>query len=158
MLFSHTTTLPLVYASTSGNVEAVAEEVQRILATLEVKVELHRAEQTTGEIFSTSSHFILATSTWEHGALNPFFGSLYEEMNTLDFSGKSVACIGLGDRRYEPVLFCEGIEIVRRRWLEKGGTELIEPLKIQGEPYGVMQSVVEPWTRKLATVLIPTNT
>lgn len=153
MLFTSSKVLPIIYASTSGNVERVVEEVAAVLSREGVVTELHRAEQTGPDIFQTNSRFILATSTWAHGELNPFFVKLYENMKSLDFHDTSAAFIGLGDRRYEPVLFCEGMEILRRCWVERGGQVLGDPLKIQGEPYGVLKTVVEPWTLKLAGLL-----
>jgi flavodoxin len=75
---------------------------------------------------------------------------LAEEMKSVQFSGKWAAFIGLGDRRYEPVMFCEGMEKLRRLWLKNQGQELQEPLKINGEPYGLLDSTVMPWSAKLA--------
>lgn len=146
---SQTPEIIFIYASTSGNVEAVVDRVAEVLTKEGWSVVKHRAEETAIEIITTNQVFVLATSTWEHGVLNPFFAKLYKEMQKTQFEGKTAAFIGLGDRRYEPVLFCEGMETVRRTWLANKGTELQEPLKINGEPYGLLDSVVTPWALKL---------
>lgn len=139
----------LIYASASGNVEIVAEQIASYLQTKKVQLTVSRAEQTSIEEILKNNKFVFATSTWEHGKLNPFFSKLYEEMKVSNFKGKYAAFVGLGDTRYEPVLFCEGIQIVRDLWLDHGGEEIGSMLKIQGEPYSKLQSVVDPWSDML---------
>lgn len=143
----------LIYASTSGNVETVVEWTAEKLTQTGISTQLFRAEQCTPDIFSQADYFVLATSTWEHGYLNPFFVPLHKSMKDLDFSEKKAAFIGLGDQRYEPVYFCQGMETVRETWLKKGGTELLERLKIQGEPYAQLETVVGPWVNSLSSIL-----
>jgi len=134
-----------VYASTSGNVEAVVEYVAAQWERQGWSVKLHRAEQTSIELLQANDTFLLATSTWEHGALNPFFTKLHQAMKDLDFSQKKAAFVGLGDRRYEPLLFCEGMEIVKRSWEKNHGQLWGTSLKINGEPYRQLELVVKPW-------------
>ena len=66
------------------------------------------------------------------------------------FQNKQAAFVGLGDRRYEPVFFCKGVNDIRDLWLEKGGEETGTTLKIQGEPYEQLATVVSPWANLLA--------
>lgn len=146
---SHAADLTFIFASTSGNVETVVDRVAEVLTREGWTTSKHRAEETPLEVITQNHHFVFATSTWEHGVLNPFFAKLYKEMQKADFSGKQAGFIGLGDRRYEPVLFCEGMETVRRTWLANKGAELQEALKINGEPYALLDSVVTPWALKL---------
>lgn len=143
----------IIYASTSGNVEAVCEKVAEILTGLNHQVILSRSEKTTMDAILHSEFLIMATSTWEHGELNPFYKNLYDQMADNDLSGKRSAFIGLGDKRYEPVLFCEAIEILKRRFIEKGGVEIGKTLKINGEPYKLLDTEVVEWCNNL-TILI----
>ena len=141
--------LVAVYASTSGNVETVVEKIAEILGAKGIEVELHRAEKTDVSLFNQNTHFLLATSTWEHGVLNPFFQKLHKEMAKSDFSGKKAAFVGLGDTRYEPVRFCEGMDTIRATWLKQGGAEIGNPIKINGEPYHQLDSIVAAWAENL---------
>ena len=145
--------IDIVYASTSGNVEAVCEKIAEVLKDAHFEVNLSRSEKTDIKILLKSEFLILATSTWEHGELNPFFKPLYDQMKESDFSNKKAAFVGLGDRRYEPVLFAEGMEIVRKCFLERGGVEGCEPLKIDGEPYKLLDSEVQQWAESLVAKL-----
>src|SRR3989344_390533 len=140
----------LVYASTSGNVEVVMETVAKVLRQNSFEIMLSRAEKTPIETVKKNKYFVFGTSTWEHGQLNPFFQKLYEAMQTKNFQNKEAAFVGCGDRRYEPVLFCEGINKVHGLWLKKDGKVVGTILKIQGEPYEDLDSLVVPWASELA--------
>lgn len=140
----------LIYASASGNVEIVAETIADIFERKHFKILLNRAEKTSIKTIEDNNHFVFATSTWDHGMLNPFFQNLYEKMKDRNFKNKQAAFVGLGDRRYEPVLFCGGQEKIRQLWLKNGGTEIGTNLKIQGEPYNQLESKVIPWASQLA--------
>ena len=142
--------IDLVYASTSGNVEIVMETVARVLQQNGFEIVLNRAEKTPIETIKKNKYFVFGTSTWDHGQLNPFFQKLYEDMHTVNFQNKEAAFVGLGDRRYEPVLFCEGINKIHGLWSEKGGKKIGTVLKIQGEPYENLDSKVVPWASELA--------
>jgi flavodoxin I len=146
-------TINIIYASTSGNVEAVCEKISQLLNKQGFSTSLNRAEQTEASLLTDSDLIIFATSTWEHGELNPFFRNIFEEMKHMDFSGKSAAFIGLGDTRYEPVYFCEGMEILKSRFLERGGGEIGESLRIDGEPYSLLDSDVSEWTFELIKLI-----
>lgn len=146
-------TIPIIYASTSGNVESVCEAVADLLNTAGITTSLHRAEATSYEIIETNSTFILATSTWEHGELNPFFNKLYTELLDHDLKGKRAAFIGLGDIRYESVLFCKGIDIIREAFLRSGGTEINTTLRLNGEPYQYLNTAVLNWATRLIELL-----
>ncbi len=137
--------IQIVYASTSGNVELVCEEISKILSSNSVENQLHRSEVAPIDLITENNMFILATSTWEHGEINPFFARLYNEMKGLDLTGKIAAFVGLGDIRYEPVQFCEGMNILRRSFIEKGGTELFHALRINGDPHDQIENHVKPW-------------
>lgn len=141
--------IPIIYASTSGHVEAVCERVAQIWNQAGQSTELLRAEQTSIEVIAQSSLLVLASSTWEHGELNPFFFRLYKEMNTIDCSGKFATFIGCGDPRYEPVLINNAAKLLRARWLERGGSELASTLFIQGEPYPFLDTTVTDWANKV---------
>lgn len=143
--------IQLVYASTSGNVEAVVENIADILNGHGFETVQTRSETTDIAPVKKHKRFVFATSTWEHGKLNPFFEKLLSQMQTENFQGKQAAFVGLGDRRYEPLLFCEGMEIIRKLWLKNGGEEVCTPLKIEGEPYEQLKTNVVPWANVLAS-------
>ncbi len=145
-------TIHCLYASTSGNVESVVERVATGLRGSGWEVALHRTEQTKPDLIRDNSHFILATSTWARGSLNPFFIPLIDEMKKLDLTGKVTGLIGLGDIRYENVFFNTGIDQLREVWEQQHGTVLFRPLKLNGDPYGQM-NLVDTWTQQFLPYL-----
>lgn len=145
-------TVTIIYASTSGNVELVAEEVAQLLKQRGYKETLHRAEITPIAEIAANKLFVFATSTWEHGRINPFFDKLLSAIGELDsgaLSDKQAAFIGLGDKRYEPVLFCQGIETLKQALTAKGISQVGDTLKINGDPHGLLDTVVKDWVTTL---------
>ncbi|SRR5260221_4746193 len=143
----------IIYASASGNVELVAEFVGKILKDEGNDVVLHRAEITKKEVLLDNSDFIFATSTWEHGEVNPYFNNLLKEMRQNDLKTKRAGLIGLGDKRYEEILFCNGIEVVKEAFLAGGGKQIYETLKINGDPCDVLETTVKDWTENFYSLL-----
>ena len=145
--------MKIVYASTSGNVEFVVETVADMLTEAGISCELHRTEQTPIDLIKNNNEFIFSTSTWEHGEVNPFFDKLLAEMKSTDMTGKRAAFIGLGDMRYEPVLFNQGIKIVKSLFLAQGGKDISDILVLNGEPYHQVENHIKPWAVKLIEIL-----
>ena len=139
----------IIYASTSGNTEFVMDKVADLWRETGKEVFLHRAEITDINLIKDNKFFLLATSTWDHGTINPFFDKLLAEMKKTDFSGKSAAFIGLGDRRYEKHYFCTGMTLLKEVWEKSGGQSLGVPLTIGREPFDeLIDKVVRGWAEK----------
>jgi flavodoxin I len=136
----------IIYASTSGNVEAVCEYVAKLFEEKGSKVNLIKAQLATIEDIKSCDVVIFATSTWEHGEVNPYFDKLLSEIEKTDMTGLKAGFVGLGDLRYEKLLFCEGIEILRRAFVERKGEQISTTLKMNGEPYHQMDTIVKNWT------------
>lgn len=150
--------LPIIYASTSGNVQATCERVSELLNNAGIETELHRAESTSYSVINNHPIILFATSTWEHGEINPFFKPLLAEISKAPLSNRRAGFIGLGDRRYEEVYFCNGVEILKNAWVSAGGVQIGTTLKIDGEPYKLMNSVIKDWTGQFLNVLKGQNT
>ena len=136
----------IIYASTSGNVEIVMEKIAEILAQKGYIPSLHRSENTDISVINKANLIIFATSTWGHGKVNPFFGKFLKQMKKYDFSGKKAGFFGLGDIRYEPVYFCEGIKAAREVFLKNKGKELYRVQMMNGDPYELLNTIVKRWT------------
>lgn len=146
--------IKIIYASTSGNVEATCEYVATLLEGHHFEVRLARAEKVDATEVINGQLFIFATSTWAHGEINPYFEPVLHDINHLEMSGKLAGFIGLGDTRYEPVLFTKGIDIVHDAFLKKGGQAVAETLRIDGEPYHQFEGLVKDWTHTFISELI----
>lgn len=145
--------ITIIYASTSGNTEMVVDYVADILKESGINVSLHRAEAASKEILLDNDLLILATSTWGHGILNPFFGEMLKVIEGNSMSGKKAAFIGLGDAKYEEAYINEGVEILKRAFLGADGEEIHRTLKILGEPHKFMDLLVKKWAEDLVGIL-----
>jgi flavodoxin len=141
------TPVHIIYASTSGNTQLVVEKVGEVWQATGMEVILHRSENCDPQVIKDNTLFLLATSTWEHGQLNPFFDKIFAALDEIDCTNKSAAFIGLGDKRYEPVLFCGGMQLLREKFLARGGREIGQPLKINGEPHALLETEVTNWAK-----------
>lgn len=142
----------IIYASTGGNTEHVMEQVAKYWQEQGVQIELHRAEQTPLSVITDNQFFLLSTSTWDHGTLNPFFKRLFDEMKNSDFSGKVASFIGLGDRRYEHHYFCSGMTQLKELWEKNNGVAVGVALTIGREPF---EEAIETMVKKWADETLP---
>lgn len=142
----------LIYASTGGNTQHVMERVAEYWREQGVTTHLHRAEQTDISTIENSQYFVFATSTWDHGTINPFFDKLLAQMKESDFSGKIASFIGLGDRRYEKHYFCTGMLVLKKVWEDQNGTAVGVPMMIGREPF---EDRIEEMVKKWAEDTLP---
>jgi flavodoxin len=148
--------LVFVYASTSGNVEATMGYIANKLSKVGYETELVRVEKVDFSVFEKNEIFVLGTSTWDHGTINPFWDKMLEEIKTKRVEGKKACFVGLGDVRYEPVYFCKGIDTLRDIFLQAGGVQIGVTLKINGDPYVMFnqeKSLINIWTDNLIAQL-----
>lgn len=140
-------TIHIIYASTGGNTEHVMEQVAKYWQEQGALVKLHRAEQTPISVIQENQNFLLATSTWDHGTINPFFDKLLLEIKRTDLSGKIASFIGLGDRRYEKHYFCTGMLTLKEVWENSKGITVGIALMIGREPFEErIETMVRDWS------------
>ena len=150
--------LHFVSASTSGNTEYVIDEIIRTLQSTpeKVTVERQRAEQTDPQDLLRGDVLILGSGTWNtggnEGQLNTHMHALLNERaKQLDWNGKPVTFISLGDDRYYFRTRCT--EHFLRFQREHHGTLFVPPLILVNEPYG-QEEKVRKWTEKLLQRMI----
>jgi len=136
----------IVYASTSGNVEIVVEKIAEILSQKGYTPTLHRSENSDISVLDNNSPIIFATSTWGHGEINEYFARFLKQMKKNDFTGREAGFFGLGDIRYEPVYFCEGIKMIKEVFIKNNGTEIHRMQMLNGDPYELLNTRVKVWT------------
>ncbi len=72
--------------------------------------------------FDNYKVLILGLSTWYDGDLQSDWEAFFEDFQTIDFTGKIVAIYGLGDQIGYAEYFVDGIGILAKVILERGGT------------------------------------
>ena len=139
--------LNIIYASTSGHTEYVIKKVQEYWNdSAATRVELAQPDD-----LQRGDALLLASSTWNtggiEGQLNPHMDAfVYGRAKDINFNGKRVIVIGLGDHRSRYT--CAAADKLAEFVKSHGGT-LIEPvLRIINEPFG-QEDAVTNWMKKV---------
>lgn len=107
----------IVYGSSTMNTEYVS---QRIAAAFGETADLHNVRDTTADLFLNRSSFVLVTSTWGAGDLQDDWEVFFPTLKTVDFSGKTVGLVGVGDQENYPDTFCDSIAILHEALSAQG--------------------------------------
>ncbi|PSN10716.1 flavodoxin FldA [filamentous cyanobacterium CCT1] len=90
------TKIGLFFGTQTGNTEAIAEAIQAEFGG--DIVTLHDIASASPDDFAEYSHLIVGCPTWNIGELQADWEGFYDELDTIDFSGKQVAYFGAGDQ------------------------------------------------------------
>lgn len=124
----------LIYASMSGNTEAMADLIEEGLQSTGVEVVKKEVMDTRVDELHEYDGIILGAYTWGDGELPDEFLDFYDDMEDVDFTGKSLAVFGSGDTAYAE--FCGAVDLLEQRVQESGGTLVVKGLKIELAPVG----------------------
>jgi len=100
----------LIYGSDGGNTQDVATRLSKLLG--EDNVELKEVSDTSSDEISSYEKLILASSTWGEGDLQSDWDDFESNLDEVDFKGKTVALLGLGDQDGYGDSFCESIALL----------------------------------------------
>lgn len=149
----------IIYASTSGNTEYVADVLSRYTTASgrNIAIECQRAETAHPADLLRGDVLILGSGTWNtggrEGQLNPHMHALlHDRCAQLDLAKKPVTFISLGDDRYYFRTRCT--EHFLRFQRERNGALFVPPLVLVNEPYG-QEEKIERWTDKLLLRMMP---
>ena len=122
----------LIYASLTGNTEALSDLMIEKFDEVGIHIEKHFIEDLEDfSVVEESDALIVATYTYGDGELPEEMEEFFESLGDMDLSGKKFAVIGTGDTVYEE--FCYSVDDFDEK-LEKAGAERIaDKLKIEIE-------------------------
>ena len=98
----------IVFASMTGNTEEIADIVADKLRELDVEVEVDECTTVDAEDFLEADIAIVATYTYGDGELPDEMMDFYEDLSSLDLSGKVYGVVGSGDTFYDE--FCKAVD------------------------------------------------
>jgi flavodoxin I len=111
----------IFYGSTEGNTERIVTQIHAQLGGDAVAA-LHNVNSATADDMQPYEYLILACPTWEIGQLQEDWDSFIDELQDVDFAGKKVAYVGLGDADGYPDTFIDAPGIIHERIKDKGIT------------------------------------
>lgn len=110
----------LLYGSTTGTTERIAERMQVLAAHLGVQLSVvNVAGLKDPALMLRYRHLILGVSTWNVGQLQDDWRVLYPRLDDLDFGGRQVALFGIGDQVGYPANFLDALGILAKKLRER---------------------------------------
>lgn len=107
----------IFYGSNGGVTENVAELIKDELGVEADLIDIGSAEM---DDFGKYTEIILGTSTWGEGDLQDDWDDVFDEFQSVDFAGKTVAFFGVGDQDGYPDNFLDGMGTLYEQAIEKG--------------------------------------
>lgn len=109
----------LFYGSDTGYTEGVANQILELIGASQIEVhDINRAKPAD---FVPYQRIIIGLSTWHDGELQSDWDAFYENFQSIDFAGKTVAFFGLGDQIGYGDYFIDGVGILGDVVYENGG-------------------------------------
>jgi len=132
IFFGSTTT------NTAGVVAALSEELKRT----GFEVETHNVENGGVKSMDNYDLLILATPTWTGGELQEDWQNAMQQFASLDFTGKRVALMGIGDQVNYPDHFADAVgELAEKVYL--GGGQIVGHWPTEGYRFKSSAAVEE---------------
>ncbi|NQY24788.1 MAG: flavodoxin [Arcobacter sp.] len=103
----------LIYGSDGGMTEDVCKRLVKILG--EDNIDLIEVQNSSTDEVSSYDKLILASSTWGSGDLQSDWEDFEDNLDEIDFSGKTVALLGLGDQDGYGDTFAESLYLLHEK-------------------------------------------
>lgn len=139
----------IVYGSTTGNTEAVAEQISDILKDKGADVTMKNVVNAiVAELGNGYDLTVLGSSTWGDDDIEfqEDFEVFYEDLDKAELKDKKVAIFGCGDSSYEH--FCGAVDLLEEKVETLGGQIVGEPLRIDGDPEE-SSSDIDDWAAEI---------
>lgn len=139
----------IVYGSTTGNTEYVADVAERILSETGASVKKMDASDADPDGLCDGYDLVLfGCSTWGDDSieLQDDFIPLFDSFDNINAKGKKVAVFGCGDSSY--TYFCGAVDAIEKK-LDEMGAQVLDTLKIDGDPQSE-KDAIENWTKSVA--------
>lgn len=136
----------IVYGSTTGNTETVANQIGSFLKGNGCEVTVESAASCNAACIADYELILLGSSTWGDGELQDDMIGFYDELDSISFEGKKAATFGTGEDTWPQ--FCEAVNMLEKKVSEKGAAILFEGLKVNGE-VDANQAEIDSWLENL---------
>lgn len=121
----------IIYGSTTGNTERVAEMIKDQLTADEVK--LIQVSQAKAEDVQEADLVLYGSSTWGYGDLQDDFEPYFNTMDAALLGDKEVAVFGCGDSIGFGDVFCEAVNLISEKATSCGAKLVADGLKVDGD-------------------------
>ncbi len=144
----------IVYGSTTGNTEAVANQIGEVMSGKGVDVTVKNVtDVSVGELGGEYDVTLLGSSTWGDSEIEfqeDFQEFFDDEIDKAELKDKKVAVFGCGDTSYE--FFCGAVDQLEEKMKSLGANIVNVSLKIDGDP-GDVSGEIDEWAEEVASSL-----
>ncbi len=144
----------IVFGSTTGNTEAVANQIGEVMSGKGVEVTVKNVtDVSVSELGGEYDVTLLGSSTWGDSEIEfqeDFQEFFDNEIDNADLKGKKVAVFGCGDSSYE--FFCGAVDELEEKMKSLGADNINVSLKIDGDP-GDVSGEIDEWAEDVVSSL-----
>lgn len=143
----------IVYGSTTGNTEALAEILGRLLNEAGHETTLLNAADASAPGLCDGWDMILfGCSAWgdDEIILQDDFDALFQQFDLINAKGHKVACFATGDSNF--TYFCGAVDVIEAALERLGADVIVEGLKIDGQAQSDQPEIRE-WTKAVLEAL-----
>jgi flavodoxin I len=109
----------LFFATQTGKTEGVADLIKEQLG--EKNVDIYDMANATASDFDSYSYLIIGSPTWDIGELPADWEAFMPELETMNFSDKTIAYFGTGDQVGYADNYMDAVGILEAKISEQGG-------------------------------------
>ena len=120
----------IVIASMTGNDEDMAEILEENLQDAGFDVENIDVSFADATSYLDADLCVMVTYTYGEGVMTDELKDFYDQLITLDLSGKKFAVMGSGDKTYKDH-YCENVDDFEKAFIKCGAVEVAKPVKIE---------------------------
>lgn len=130
----------LFFDTDTGNTRKVAKMINKLFA--DGQIELKNITKVEPEDFEKYSAYIIGTPTLGEGELPENWDAFMPELDTMDFSGKTIALFGLGDQQEYGHEFVDAMGILFEKF-ESLGASFIGYWPTEGYEYDISRAEID---------------
>ena len=131
------TAVKIVFSSTTGNTEGIAENLVEEFQALDADVEVIDADDDVDEdVFEDADVCVVATYTDGDGEVPFNLQEFYEALPDIDLAGKVYGVVGSGDSELYPDAFCQAAVDFEAAFEATGATKGADTVKIENAAEG----------------------
>ncbi len=112
--------IAIIYGTTTGNTSDIATKIQHHIG--EDAVELFDVKDVGLDALEYFEKIIFAIPTWDFGEIQEDWEEVWDDVDEIDFSGKTVAFVGLGDQYSYAEWFLDAMGMLYDKVLARGAT------------------------------------
>src|SRR5690606_21532526 len=109
----------LFYGSSTCYTEIAAEKIRDLIG--HDRVSLFNVGDTSVDAMADFDYLILGIPTCDYGELQEDWEAVWEDLDKIDFSGKTIALYGLGDQEGYPEWFQDALGFLWAKVVNQGG-------------------------------------